>query len=116
MSLPQNLIPEPETTVTQEPVVTELVTTEPAATVDSATTEETAPVEPVVDDTAASDPTDAELRAWASANGIEGVPASGKLSAAWREQITAAMAAEAAPEAPEEPEPAASEEAEPAKV
>lgn len=36
---------------------------------------------------------DAQLRLWAKANGIEDVPANGRLSAAWREQITAAMTA-----------------------
>lgn len=36
---------------------------------------------------------DAQLRLWAKANGIEDVPASGRLSAAWREQITTAMTA-----------------------
>lgn len=35
---------------------------------------------------------DAVLRTWARDNGIDGVPASGKLSASWRDQITAAMA------------------------
>ncbi len=35
---------------------------------------------------------DAVLRQWAKDNGIDGVPASGRLSAAWREEITAAMA------------------------
>lgn len=49
--------------------------------------------EPVVEETSAEDASDAELRAWAKDNGIEGVPGSGKLSAAWREQITNAMAA-----------------------
>lgn len=44
----------------------------------------------------AEDASDAQLRAWARENGIEDVPGSGKLSAAWREQITAAMAAELA--------------------
>lgn len=62
-----------EPTVTEETVVTESVATE-----EPTTTEEIS---------------DAELRAWAKENGIEGVPASGKLSATWREQITVAMAA-----------------------
>lgn len=35
---------------------------------------------------------DAALRQWAKDNGIEGVPTSGRLSAAWRDEITAAMA------------------------
>jgi len=45
--------------------------------------------EPEVDP---EDASDAQLRTWAKDNGIEDVPANGKLSAAWREQITAAMA------------------------
>lgn len=57
--------------------------------------------EPTVDESApVDDPTtavneaasDAELRAWAKENGIEGVPASGKLAASWREIIVNAMA------------------------
>ena len=60
-------------TVIEDPVVT-----------DSATTEDSV--------TAAEDTTDAQLRLWAKDNGIEGVPASGRLSAFWREKITAAMA------------------------
>lgn len=84
MTLPEGVQPsgptvssEPavETTVTEAPVVAEPVVTEDPATV------------------AAEDASDAQLRAWAKENGIEGVPASGKLSAAWREQITTAMAA-----------------------
>jgi len=42
------------------------------------------------------DASDAQLRTWARDNGIEDVPSSGKLSAAWREQITAAIAADLA--------------------
>lgn len=53
--------------------------------------------EPVVEEVSAEDASDAELRAWAKDNGIEGVPASGKLSSAWRDQITAAMAAKLDP-------------------
>lgn len=60
--------------------------TEPETTPDP---EATAPVE----DTSAEDASDAALRAWARDNGVEGVPASGRLSASWREQITSAMAA-----------------------
>lgn len=41
---------------------------------------------------APSDISDADLRSWARDNGVEGVPGSGKLSAAWREKITIAMA------------------------
>jgi len=70
---------EAEATVTEAPVVTEPDTTEVPATVE----------EP------AEDATDAELRAWARDHGMENVPTSGRLSAAWREQITAAMAAAA---------------------
>ncbi len=66
-----------EATVTEPPVVTEPVATE----------------EPVT----AEEVSDAELRAWAKDNGIEGVPASGKLSASWREQITTAMVAVLSP-------------------
>jgi hypothetical protein len=57
--------------------------------------DDTAATEPVTtdEDTTVEDATDAELRAWARDNGIEGVPASGRLSATWREQITAAMTA-----------------------
>lgn len=74
------------------------------------------PAPPVEDEPLVDDPTtevneaapDAELRAWAAENGIEGVPASGKLSAQWRTDILAAMEAAAAevPPAPDpEPEP-----------
>lgn len=76
MTLPEGVQPSgptsDETTVAEEPLVTESVTTDDAAT--------------------AEDASDADLRAWAKDNGIEGVPASGKLSAAWRDQIVSAMA------------------------
>lgn len=65
--------PVPETPVTEDPVVTEPVTTE--------------------DQVTAEDASDAALRAWAKDNDVEGVPGSGKLSAAWREQLTNDMAA-----------------------
>jgi hypothetical protein len=64
-----------------------------AEPVDSALPEATEPVTVAEEPVASEDASDAELRAWAKENGIEGVPTSGKLSAAWREQITAAMAA-----------------------
>lgn len=67
MSLPQNLEP----------------TEEPTPVIES--------VE-VSEEDFAEDASDAQLRQWAKDNGIEGVPASGKLSATWREQITGAMA------------------------
>lgn len=76
MTLPEGVQPSgptsDEPTVAEEPLVTETVTTDDAST--------------------AEDASDADLRAWAKDNGIEGVPASGKLSAAWREQIVDAMA------------------------
>jgi hypothetical protein len=40
---------------------------------------------------AAEDASDSQLRAWAKANGVEGVPAGGRLSAVWRENIILAM-------------------------
>lgn len=40
---------------------------------------------------AAEDASDAQLRAWAKDNGVEGVPTSGRLSAVWRENIILAM-------------------------
>lgn len=43
--------------------------------------------------TVAEGTSDADLRAWAKDNGIDDVPASGKLSVSWRETITNAMAA-----------------------
>lgn len=82
----------PETTdpVVEEPVVVndpadDSASSEPAV-------EEPAPVDDpvtVVDESAS----DAELRAWAKDNGVEDVPTSGRLSAAWRETILTAMAA-----------------------
>lgn len=85
--------PAPEPTVTEAPVVSEPVTTDPAVTA-----EEPAPVD---DPTTAVNEaaSDAELRTWAKDNGIEDVPASGRLSAAWRDQIIAAMAAALDPKA-----------------
>jgi len=92
MTLPEGVspsgptpVPEPalETTVTEAPVVTEPVTSDASVTVEEETPEEIA--------------SDAALRAWAKDNGIEDVPTSGRLSAAWREQITIAMAAALAP-------------------
>lgn len=103
MTLPEGVQPsgpsEPATdsTVTEAPVVTEPATTDPTTTVDApafsdATVEEPAPVDDP--DTAVNEAaSDAELRAWAKDNGIEDVPASGRLSATWRDQIVAAMAA-----------------------
>lgn len=44
------------------------------------------------EDVSAEDASDAQLRQWAKDNNIEGVPATGRLSAAWRDQISAAMA------------------------
>lgn len=94
--------PAPEPTVTETPAVTEPVTTDPAATA-----EEPAPVD---DPTTAVDESasDAELRAWAKDNGIEDVPASGRLSAAWRDQIITAMAAALDPKDEASAEPGAS--------
>lgn len=40
---------------------------------------------------AAEDASDAQLRAWAKDNGMEGVPTTGRLSAVWRENIILAM-------------------------
>jgi hypothetical protein len=78
MTLPEGVKPSSgaeetpvEPTIAEEPVVTEPVITEDSTTEDAS---------------------DAALRAWAKENGIEGVPASGKLSAVWRDQITTAMA------------------------
>jgi hypothetical protein len=53
----------------------------------------TAEPEPEVSDSAetAEDASDAQLRQWAKDNNIEGVPASGRLSSSWREQITNSM-------------------------
>lgn len=98
MSLPQNTTPPPDP-APADPA--------PEAPVESASTEPTVEVAPEpapVEDPAmaAEDATDAELRAWAKDNGIDGVPASGKLSATWRDQITAAMAAAAEPVVEEE--------------
>lgn len=80
MSLPQNIQPaEPvKSTVAEDPVVSEPDTTEDTAT---------------VEEDASEDASDSQLRQWAKDNGIEGVPASGRLSATWRDQISAAMAA-----------------------
>lgn len=72
------------------------VETEPTATDESVVIAESATVKDSVTVEAASD---AELRAWAKDNGIDGVPTSGKLSTSWREQITAAMAAALDPKA-----------------
>lgn len=72
--------------VNTEPTVeeTEVVVDPPVAALEP----EPAEGAPVVSE----DISDATLRAWARDNGIEDVPASGKLSATWREQITNAMA------------------------
>lgn len=89
---------------TPEPVVEETPAPASVAEPASATEEPSASSEPTVEseapvapeaepDTSAEDASDAALRAWAKDNGIEGVPGSGKLSAAWRDQITAAMTA-----------------------
>lgn len=82
MSLPQNIEPakpvEEQTAVSEETVAEEPVVSE------SDTSGE---------DTTAEDASDAQLRQWAKDNGIDGVPASGRLSATWRDQISAAMAA-----------------------
>lgn len=95
MTLPEGVQPSgptdpvPEATVSSEPAVEATPAPEPVVA-------DLAPVveEPPVDEaSAAEDASDAALRAWARDNGIEGVPGSGKLSAAWREQITAAMTA-----------------------
>lgn len=104
MSLPQNLTsPAEEPAAPADPI--------PEASVDSASTEPTTEPAPVDDATAAEDASDAELRTWARDNGIDGVPATGRLSATWREQITAAIAAAAEPPpAEEEPEPVVEEE------
>ena len=107
MTLPEGVQPsgptdpvaaaDPEPTVTEAPVVTEPVTSEPAVTADAPASSDPAVEEPApVDDpdTAVNEAaSDAELRAWAKDNGIEDVPASGRLSAVWRDQIVAAMAA-----------------------
>lgn len=88
MTLPEGVQPSGPTQ--DEPAVVEEATSAfPDETVEEETPEEAA--------------SDAALRAWARDNGIEGVPASGKLSAAWRDQITAAIA-EAATEEPAEEE------------
>ena len=116
MSLPQNLTsPAEEPAAPADPI--------PEASVDSASTEPTTEPAPVDDATAAEDASDAELRTWARDNGIDGVPATGRLSATWREQITAAIAAAAEPPLIEEEpvelvveEPAAEEEPEAEEV
>jgi hypothetical protein len=76
MSLPQNI--------------------EPSADKPAETSVPDAP-EPVVvaeeEETPEEIASDSALRAWARDNGFEDVPTSGRLSAAWREQITNAMAA-----------------------
>ena len=73
--------------------------TEPVAATDTpiadAVAADSASTEPPADETETPEEaaSDAALRSWAKDNGIEGVPASGRLSATWRDQITAAMAA-----------------------
>lgn len=114
MSLPQNLQPDPapvaeESTTTTTTETTTVSTEETVTTPDPAASTDPAPTE-TPEEIAAEDASDAQLRAWAKDNGIDGVPASGRLSATWRDQITAAMnaAAEAAAapaeESPAEPE------------
>lgn len=57
-------------------------------------------VETPAEDTFVEDASDAKLRAWAKDNGIDGVPGKRvKLSDAWREKITNAMAAALNPKA-----------------
>jgi hypothetical protein len=93
MSLPQSTTPPPDPTP---------VDPAPEAPVESVSTE---PDPVLVDDPTTSvdeAASDADLRAWAKDNGIEDVPASGRLSATWREQILAAQAAAAAPVVEEE--------------
>lgn len=80
-------IVEADVTVVEDPAVTESVTAD-----ESTTAEEPILVDDPVTAVDESAP-DAELRAWAKDNGIEDVPASGRLSAAWREEILAAMTA-----------------------
>lgn len=79
MSLPQNHEQPVDPPVTEDQEVSALDASDAPVTAE----EEETPEE------AASD---AALRTWAKDNGIESVPANGKLSAAWREQITNAMA------------------------
>lgn len=87
MTEPEPTKTEPAVVAAPAPVVTPVEKPTPAAV------EPEAPVvvEPVVEDP--EDASDAALRAWAKDNNIEGVPGSGKLSAAWREQLTSAMSA-----------------------
>ena len=86
MTEPENTEPKAEESTIEAPVDS------------SDVMEESAPVdETSTEDTSVEDASDAALRAWARDNGIEGVPGSGKLSAAWREQITAAMTADLDP-------------------
>ena len=67
------------------PVAPEPEASEPDTSTPAVTAEEPESPEEVA--------SDAALRAWAKDNGIEDVPASGRLSASWRDQITSAMAA-----------------------
>lgn len=75
--------------------------TDPESPETLAAAEEPAPVDDPTTEVR-EDASDAELRAWARDNGVEGVPASGKLSSAWRETIINAMAAALAADPKEE--------------
>jgi hypothetical protein len=96
ISTPTSPTPAPAIPAAVDSVKAEEVAAEKVAEAADAAPEGAAPdmVEP--EDTSAEDASDAQLRAWARDNGIEDVPGSGKLSAVWREQITAAMAADLA--------------------
>jgi len=85
MTLPEGVQPSGPTEAPVETAPEATASTEPAVEVPT--------VEVVPEETPEEIASDAALRAWAKDNGIEDVPASGRLSAAWREQITAAMAA-----------------------
>lgn len=76
---------EPTTEAPVEPVPEPETDPAPSETVDDAASAEEETPEEVA--------SDAALRAWARDNGMEDVPSSGRLSAVWRDQITAAMAA-----------------------
>jgi hypothetical protein len=76
VTLPENVSPSGPTETPPEVPAAEPVV-EVAPVVEEETPEEVA--------------SDSALRAWAKDNGIEDVPSSGRLSATWRDQITAAM-------------------------